>query len=369
MFFGVDKFGLLRREPGFRRGYSRVVAVAIALVASGSCAVAQGVDCGRLQAQIASAGRGNVGQASRYASAANKQQAEIERTAAYAQSIGCNNRQFLMFGSAPPAQCGGINARIQQMRGNVASLQAQAQSASGDGQRRDLQARFDAYCRGQPSGRGLFDALFGRGNERTTIPIEDERPAQRQRSDERNDDDDDDRPRGGSQAVCVRTCDGGFFPISYSARRSNLDDLEELCKALCPNVEAALYTYSGSRDIDSATSTDGEPYTALKNAGKYRTKYDPTCSCKPPHKSWVEALADAEALLGRKAKSDILVTPQKAEELSRGKQSPAARASAEPVATANKSSVKAFGLGDGLKREEEGANGARKRVRVIDPNL
>ena len=368
---------------GLCGGARRASGVVLMLAACAGGAMAQGLDCGRLQAQIAAVGRGNPGQASRYVAAANRQQAEIERTAAYAASIGCNNRQFLFFGSSPPPQCGGLLARIQQMRANVAALQGQAQAASGEGQRRELQARFDASCRGgAPGGRGLFDALFGRNtDQRMQLPIEDMRETPRQERSE----DDDDRPRGGSQAVCVRTCDGGFFPVSYTARRSNLDDLEELCKALCPNVEAALYTYSPSRDIDSAASTSGEPYSALKNAGKYRTKYDPTCTCKPPHKSWVEALADAESLLGRKRSTDIIVTPQKSEELLRARatqqdtrRKPGTPPPAAPPEDAQEPTTEpapeAPAATAGVerndpKRDDRGPAGGRKRVRVIAPNL
>ena len=37
---------------------------------------------------------------------------------------------------------------------------------------------------------------------------------------------------GGSYLVCVRACDGGFFPLSYVGDR---DSLAKLCQALCPN--------------------------------------------------------------------------------------------------------------------------------------
>jgi len=357
--------------------YTRALASRCAILLSGLLAfslgageaVSQGVDCGRLQSQLASAGRGNPALAARYAAAANRQQTEIERTSAYAQSIGCGNRQFLFFGSAPPAQCGSLQARIQQMRANVASLQAQAQSASGEGQRRDLQARYDAWCRGGQPSRNLFDTLFGDRDGRVQVPIEDPR-------DGRRDDleDDDPRPQGGSQAMCVRTCDGGFFPVSYSARRSNLDDLGDLCRALCPNVEAVLYTHAPSRGIDEAISIDGEPYSALRNAGKYRTKFDPACTCKPPHKSWVEALADAEALLGRKGKNDILVTPEKSDEMARPKPplTPRARTEAataraplvpEPAPPAPARSE------DALRRNDPAASRAPRGVRVIDPKI
>ena len=52
---------------------------------------------------------------------------------------------------------------------------------------------------------------------------------------------------------------------------------------------------------------------------RFRQTYDPTCSCRRRGQSWASALAPAEAKLGHEDKSDILVTPEKAAELSRPK--------------------------------------------------
>ena len=126
----------------------------------------------------------------------------------------------------------------------------------------------------------------------------------------------DEKPMGGSMAICVRGCDGGFFPVSYSARNSNLQDLEALCKALCPNAEASLYTRSLWRGLESAVSINGDSYKDHPNAFKFQKTYDPACGCKPPDKSWAEALADAEAMLAERHKKDQVVTVEQAEKLS-----------------------------------------------------
>lgn len=333
----------------------------LALIGTGD-AIAQSVDCTRLQAQIAAAGRGGSAQAGRFAAEAARQQAEINRTAAHAASIGCNNRQFLFFGSAPPPQCAGINARLAQMRAQVAALNSQAHAASNDIHRRDLQARYDSYCRG--GGRSLFDTLFDRGDrfdDRVQIPVGPDRGGPRE-----IEEDDFERGSRGSMAVCVRTCDGGFFPVSYSARRANLDELEDACRALCPNAEVRLFTYQPSKDIDSAVSIDGDSYSSLRNAGKFRTRYDPTCGCKPANKTWAEALANAEELLTRR-KSDIIVTQEKSDELLRGGRGAGSRATA-PTTPGGATGGRTFGLADGVRKEQETPDGARKRVRVIDPN-
>lgn len=175
-----------------------------------------------------------------------------------------------------------------------------------------LQQRYDTYCRGASDNRGFFERLFDPGGQER---MQDVPPEETVRVPE--DDEDNRTARGGSQAVCVRTCDGGYFPMSFPARRRDLSELQDLCSALCPGTEAKLYTRVPGREISSAVSVEGEPYSDLPNALKFEKTFDKTCSCKPADKTWVEALGDAEKLLGQERKGDILVTPEKSEELSR----------------------------------------------------
>jgi hypothetical protein len=274
----------------------------LALLASTLGAFAQAVDCNGLLEQINRGGQPNQNALASYQDAMRKQQYELERTQSYAQSIGCYNKPFLFFGSQPPAQCGGLQTQMQRMRDNISTLQAQARQASSGGNREELLARYNSFCRAaDPRQRNTFlDRLFGSSEMPGGEPIEES------------------GPRAGSKAVCVRTCDGGFFPLANNSRKGGAEGLEDMCRALCPNTEARVFTSAPSAEIDDAVGLDGQPYRALPNAFKYRTKYDPTCTCKPADKSWVQALADAEVLLGR-SPGDIIVTQQKSEELSRAK--------------------------------------------------
>jgi hypothetical protein len=80
--------------------------------------------------------------------------------------------------------------------------------------------------------------------------------------------------------VCVRLCDGAFFPIAPMANHSDIADHEESCSALCPDAPTALYVEpSGSDKIEDAVSPSGAPYTALPVALRYRTTEDNTCAC------------------------------------------------------------------------------------------
>ncbi len=283
------------------------IVLALSLAALPATRAAAQVDCARLASQIAALGNGGGG-SQQAAAAANRQQAELGRLAAHARSIGCNRAHFLFFDDRP-AQCDGLNARIEGLRASVAQLQRAAYG--GGGARQQLQNQFDAYCRGQRA-PDFIERLFG-GRDQIVYP-----PAG-QPDDGAIVEPQDSTPRGGSEAICVRTCDGSFFPISYSARRASLGDLQEMCTALCPASEVKLYTRA-PRDMKTAVSIDGDAYTNLANAFKYEKQVVPECSCRKPGQSWAEALVDAEKLLGEGRKGDIMVTPEKAEELSRPQQ-------------------------------------------------
>jgi hypothetical protein len=302
-------------QGGFLASVGALAALAASVVAfTSDVALAQNAECARLQQTIA-ARRGSSGSQG----AVDRQRAELGRTSAYARSLGCENHRFLMFGSDPPPQCGDLNGQIARMQANLADLQARAGGGAGD-----LVARYNAECgRAQPSRPGnVFEALFG-GLARLGAP-QDQEPQTDARFEDHGDQPRQSAPSGdkgvqahsGSYAVCVRTCDGSFFPVSYSGAGSRADSLEDVCRALCPNADVALYSFPFGGTVDEAASPTGEPYANLPNAGKFEKAYDPNCSCRRKGQSWAEALADAEARYGHE-KHDILVTPEKSAEMAR----------------------------------------------------
>ncbi len=130
---------------------------------------------------------------------------------------------------------------------------------------------------------------------------------------------------GGSMYVCVRTCDGSFFPLPYSGASGA--SLEAVCQALCPNAAVGLYTMPFGGTIDEGASVAGERYTALPNALKFQQTYDPNCSCRRPDQSWADALAAAERRFGHRS-HDIVVTVEASAQMSRPKPDPNAQATA-----------------------------------------
>jgi hypothetical protein len=77
---------------------------------------------------------------------------------------------------------------------------------------------------------------------------------------------------GGSQAYCVRTCDGRHFPISSSGNQSKAAS----CSNLCPTAETRV-VYGSS--IDDAVTEGGKPYSELPNAYRYRDELVKGCTC------------------------------------------------------------------------------------------
>jgi hypothetical protein len=134
---------------------------------------------------------------------------------------------------------------------------------------------------------------------------------------------------GGSSAVCVRSCDGGFFPLPYVGDR---DSLSKICQALCPNADTKLYSMPLGGTIEQAASTTGSRYGDLANAGKFEQALDTNCSCRRKGQGWAEALADAEKTSQRHA-GDILVTPEISEKMSRPALEPKAIAVADAADT------------------------------------
>ncbi|HEY8125664.1 MAG TPA: DUF2865 domain-containing protein [Methylocystis sp.] len=352
--------------------------VAFGLLAA-SPAAGESPYCTELRAQIARAGSG--GNAGRFQGAAAKQRGDYARVSAKARALGCDRGQFLFFGDPPPPQCGQINAQLNQLSGAIAGYERA--NADDGGQRQALAARYEAECRNPQAAqarvarpRNFFEELFG------VAP--DESPGMREApvGPEPDQEPSDGKPRGGPMAICVRGCDGGFFPITYSARSSNLDDLATICRALCPNAEVKLYTASQWKGLSSALSIDGEAYSDHPNAHKFETTYDPSCGCKPPGQSWAVALAEAERLIAERNAKDQVVTAEQAEQLSRAQPPGVARgrkakgaapapepATPEPAAQAQPSAENGPTTAPETYREVVGPDGIKRRVRVVAPAL
>src|SRR6266568_4768371 len=184
--------------------------------------VAQGNPvCARLETQLqtfdrSSADAGRAEQVRKFEDAAASQQNELDRQEATARRIGCNqNAFFALFSGGQPQQCGPLNSKISQMRSNLDRINADLERLRSDsGPERDTQRRAILVALSQnncgqqyraavaaappPRSGGLFESLFGPGPGSILAPGNGEGGWS--------------APSGTYRTVCVRTCDGFFYP-------------------------------------------------------------------------------------------------------------------------------------------------------------
>ncbi len=270
--------------------------------------------CVRLEAQLASLqGQERADpQRQQLQATYNQQRAELGRLNERARGMGCG-RNFL-FGPRPPAECRPLQAQIDRLDNQVDRLEDQLNRGRSDpglreARRRDViaalayhrcGAQYEQAMPQQDRGGGLFGFLFGNRSG----GIRDDYPGGPMQ----------DVPSGTFRTVCVRTCDGFFYPISYATVPARFGQDENQCRNTCPGAEAMLFSYPTGASIEQGTATNGAPYTSLPNAFKYQTEYVKGCSCNPPGQTWEQALAGTGDTTVRQG--DIIVSDERAGNMS-----------------------------------------------------
>jgi hypothetical protein len=303
--------------------------------------------CSRLEGQLAGLDRGGSSdparddQIRRYQESQTRQQAELDRVTMQAKRMGCDSSGFFSLFNGQSAQCGPVNTQIQQMRANLDQITGNLERLRGggpggssperDSQRRSvLIALAQNNCgpqyanAAQSQGGNFLSNLFGGNNANNPpgAPPSDLGPQS-----------------GTFRTVCVRTCDGAYFPISFATVPARFPDDEKTCKALCPAAEAVLYAHRNpGEDMSSAVSISGQPYTALPTAFKFRSEFNPSCSCKAAGQSWADALKSADDKAAAEQQGDIIVTEESAKkmqqrQLTKGAPATTAKKGATPAPT------------------------------------
>ncbi len=262
----------MMRATSIRWGSERLWQAALAVLAFVALTVSAEAQsgsrvCRQLEAQLASAGSGkSTGQAARYDAAMARQQEQITKARGQARQMGCG-RGF--FGSAVSA-CASLNATVDKMQRNLADLQAKRAKMGGGGGRQErarIMASLDVNgCRVRTS----------------SLPAPIEQPRQQAVIDGRT------GLRigglsGSFRTLCVRTCDGYFFPISYGVSSSLFERDQNACAAMCPGTQVDLYYHRvPGESADMVSASSGLPYSEMQNAWRYRdgnTASGPGCGC------------------------------------------------------------------------------------------
>jgi hypothetical protein len=271
--------------------------------------------CVRLEAQLATIDRPNIDpvraeQIKRYEDTANRQQGELDRLTAQARKMGCEGRGFFSLFGGQPAQCGPINTQMSQMRTNLDRVlgdlqKLQGNTADREGARLTVLASLGQNDCGPQyrqfanrGGGGFFDSLFGNTISSPSLPSPSSSSGDTYRT------------------ICVRTCDGYYFPVSYSTVPGKFAEDEQLCRRMCPASEVALYSHRNpGEDVSQAMSQGGNPYSELPAAFAYRKALNPACSCKAAGQTWADALKQLDD--STLEQGDIVVTEEEARRLSR----------------------------------------------------
>ena len=128
-------------------------------------------------------------------------------------------------------------------------------------------------------------------------------------------------PAGTYRTVCVRTCDGYYFPISYSTVPNRFADDQRACQRQCPAAEAVLYSYRNpGEDINQAVSLNGQPYTELPNAFRYRKEFIARLFLPAAGSELGRCAEERRRLPATLESGDIVVTDQNAKALSQAPQ-------------------------------------------------
>ncbi|HEY7084105.1 MAG TPA: DUF2865 domain-containing protein [Hyphomicrobiaceae bacterium] len=140
----------------------------------------------------------------------------------------------------------------------------------------------------QWDGRGLYSAPSQRWRSTATSF------GVRQRKPSRSDDDeafaaDDERPVT-FRTVCVRLCDGYFFPISFAVGADRLEHDARVCEGRC-GAQGRLFVHPNpGGSTDDLHDLSGRPYRQLRTAFLYRSAYIASCRCQP--QPWDQAALD-----------------------------------------------------------------------------
>ncbi len=83
------------------------------------------------------------------------------------------------------------------------------------------------------------------------------------------------------RTVCVRLCDGYYFPVSFATLPNHFQRDEEVCQSKCAAPAQLFYHQNPGAGMEQAVAArTNEPYKGLKTAFRYRKEYIAGCSCK-----------------------------------------------------------------------------------------
>lgn len=253
--------------------------------------------------------------ARKWTSARKQQQKAISAATRDARHFGCS--------STNSAKCRDLNGKIKRMNANLAAIERQLARAGGASPKntkrlrqvraaiekqscnapaRSRQARTDSAAGGERQ-KSFFARIFSseprveevaaRTGDREIAAVRSQRKTETSQFR---------LPSGGAfRTLCVRTCDGYYFPVSFSTGRSQFANDEARCSEICPAAPTELYIYRNpGGDQSEMMSLAGVPYADQPFAFRYKSEFVEGCSCRQAKQSkhrsaWSEVGTSSEA--------------------------------------------------------------------------
>ena len=177
-------------------------------------------------------------------------------------------------------ECRQLNDDVEGSRQRLADLDRQRRQIMGTGDRslqddiiRELArngcgTQYQQEARKRDQSSNPFAMLFGGGGEESEGP----------RGPTNNFGN---LPFATYRTLCVRLCDGYYFPVSFSTLQNHFQRDAQLCQSQCAAPAELYFHQNPGGAVEQMVSANGQqPYTSLKSAFRYRKEFVPGCSCK-----------------------------------------------------------------------------------------
>ena len=264
--------------------------------------------CRQLEAELAagSRGGGSAGQLRKQDASIERQREQLQLAKRQARRSGCG---FKLFGGSD--SCSPLNLKIEKMERNLDALQrrrSRSADAGSSRSRAQVMAALKANgCRdetmaerrpprGSGGSRSLLDQIFGGGiSQRSSIEELGEPAVRRDENVVRAPEPFEggwvndhghirySAPPGTYRTLCVRTCDGYYFPMSSASSPSDFERDQANCQSSCPGSEVQIYYHRAGQESDAMLSgLSGQPYADLPTAWLYKETGTPSpagCTC------------------------------------------------------------------------------------------
>ena len=270
-----------------------VLPVALALVVSGEAAAS--TLCARLNNELTALSETYSAPAEvrKYARAIAEQKLSIRELRHTMRDSGCGGGSIFTLDGENTGECAELEDKMARMETNLAILNEKRigllSGQNDDARRRRVAAAIeDNGCNDQPilasaepvphEDTEPLVTDMPDGRETIHVPQSDEGYGDSQFVDLGGTSN-----NGSYRTMCVRTCDGAYFPISSQASSMNFQRDAQVCSMMCPGMQTELFYHSIHQESDAMRSAfTGRRYSELENAYRFRTtnaKENKVCGC------------------------------------------------------------------------------------------